>query len=214
MLLVDDDAVVRHSLRGLIDAQDDMRVTGEAADCEAAVERMSTNSIDVVIVEALLPGMGTCGLLDELGRQGREVGVVVLTRAERCEDVLRLVQAGASAYLRKSVPTDEILAAVRSVAAGGHMLEPAVLGAVLEDYSARCRASSRQCASPLSLREREVLTLVAEGLSTKEIATQLHLSHKTIEVHRRRIMQKLDMHKVADLVRYAVREGLVGLDSD
>lgn len=211
-MLVDDDAVVRKSLRDLIDAQHDMRVTGEAGDCGAALRRLQSNSVDVVIAEALLPGMGAVGMLGELRHRGKAVAVIVLTRSERDDDVLRLVQAGAAAYLRKSAGADELLDAVRAVASGGRVLEPAALDAVLNDYCARCRHSCEDRVLPLSQREREVLILVAEGLSTREIATELGLSHKTVEVHRRRIMDKLDLHKVADLVRYAVREGLVGLD--
>jgi DNA-binding NarL/FixJ family response regulator len=212
-MLVDDDAMVRKSLRALIDAEEDMRVTGEACDCRAALRRLQTNSVDVVIAEALLPGIGAAGMLGELRRCGNNVAVVVLTRSERGDDALRLIQAGASAYLRKSVASAELLAAVRAVASGGRVLEPAALHAVLEDYTARCGHASQDRVPPLSSREREVLILVAEGRSTREIAAELGLSHKTIEVHRRRIMDKLDLHKVADLVRYAVREGLVGLDS-
>jgi DNA-binding NarL/FixJ family response regulator len=213
VMLVDDDAVVRKSLRELIGSQADMRVAAEAADCDTALQYMSDAGVDVVVVEALLPGMGTCGLVDEVARCSSDMGVIVLTRSERNEDVLRLMQAGASAYLRKSVPAEELLDAVRSVASGGHVLEQEALEAVLNDYCARCRDSHEPRMSPLTLREREVLTLVAEGRSTKEIAAELCLSHKTIEVHRRRIMDKLDLHKVADLVRYAVREGLVGLET-
>jgi DNA-binding NarL/FixJ family response regulator len=212
VLLVDDDAVVRKSLRDLIDAQADMRVTGEAPDCDTALRRMNANSVDVIIAEAMLPGMGTLGMLDEFKRRGSDVDVLVLTRSERGDDVLRLVQAGAAAYLRKSISSEELLDAVRSVAAGGHVLDPQALAAVLLDYSARCRYTCQERVLPLTMREREVLTLVAEGRSTREIAAELCLSHKTVEVHRRRIMDKLDLHKVADLVRYAVREGLVGLD--
>jgi DNA-binding NarL/FixJ family response regulator len=214
VLLVDDDAVARRSLHDLIDAQTDMQVTGEAADCAAALRRISAKCADVVVVEALLPDMATCGLVDALAHRDGEVGVVVLTRSERNDDVLRLVQAGASAYLRKSVPAEEVLTAVRSVASGGHVLEQEALDVVLKDYCARCRNTSEPRLLPLTLREREVLTLVAEGRSTKEIAAQLCLSSKTVEIHRRHIMDKLGLHKVADLVRYAVREGLVGLDAD
>ena len=212
VLLADDDAVVRKSLHGLIDAQRDMQVAGEAGDCGAALRRLQGNSVDVMIAEAQLPGMGAVGMLGELRHSGNGVAVVILTRSERDEDVLRLVQAGAAAYLRKSAPSAELLDAVRAVASGGRVLEPAALDAVLEDYCARCRRACEDHVLPLSEREREVLTLVAQGLSTREIATKLGLSHKTIEVHRSHIMDKLDLHKVADLVRYAVREGLVGLD--
>jgi DNA-binding NarL/FixJ family response regulator len=157
--------------------------------------------------------MGTTALLEELRHRGSQAGVIVLTRSERDSDVLRLVQAGASAYLRKAGSTDDLVSAVRLIAAGGHVLEPQALDVVLEDYCARCRRTCDVKVSALTLRELEVLTLVAEGRSTKEIAAQLCLSQKTVEVHRRRIMHKLELHKVADLVRYAIREGLVGLNS-
>ena len=212
VVLVDDDVFVRKGLRTLIEAQDDMWVVGEAADVEDAVDCVTAEGADVVVAEARFRERGAGGLLDELRRRGLDVGVIVLTRSERGDDVLRLVQAGAAAYLSKTGSSAELLAAVRTVASGGHVLESHALDAVLQDYCTRCHYPGGEKTPTLTLREREVLTLVAEGRSTRQIAAELSLSHKTIEVHRRRIMDKLDLHKVADLVRYAVREGLVSLD--
>jgi DNA-binding NarL/FixJ family response regulator len=212
VVLVDDDVFVRKGLRTLIEAQPDMHVLGEAGDVEDAVDCVTAEAASVVVAEARFRERGAVGLLDELRRRGLDVGVVVLTRSERDDDVLRLVQAGASAYLRKTGSSSDLLLAVRTVAAGGHMLEPQALDAVLHDYCSRSHHACGEKTTALTLREREVLTLVAEGRSTRQIAEELSLSHKTIEVHRRRIMDKLGMHKVADLVRYAVREGLVNLD--
>jgi two-component system response regulator NreC len=212
VVLVDDDAFVRQGLRALFDAQPDMDVLGEAADCDEALGLMDSADAQVIVAEARFPGRGCLGLLDGLRRLRLQAAVVVLTREERSDDVPRLVQAGAAAYLSKSASTAQILEAVRTVAEGGHVLDPQALDVLLQDYHSRLRLSGRQRAHLLTMREREVLTLVAEGHTTREIAAELSLSAKTVEVHRRRIMDKLHMHKAADLVRYAVREGLVGMD--
>lgn len=212
VVLVDDEAFARKGLRALIDAQPDMRVAAETADGLAALERVCEGGVHVVVAAATLPGLGAAELLCELRRRDLAVGVIVLTHPAAADDALRIVQAGASGYLLKSSSPAEVLEAVRTVHAGGRVLEPHALNAVLRDYTARCGDAPMGKCQALTVREREVLTLVAEGLSTREIAEQLSLSHKTVEVHRRRIMCKLGRHKVADLVRYAVREGLVSLD--
>ena len=212
VVLVDRDVSTRREIRALIDAQPDMQVVGEASVCDEAVALVRTKNAHVVIAEMSSPGNGCFHLLDNLDRQGLRVGLIALADSEQGEDVLRLVHAGASACLRKSPPFEEVVAAVRSVADGGHVLEPSALDAVLQDYTARCRGVSDKKTPALSPRECDVLALIAEGRSSREIAVELHLSHKTVEVHRRRIMVKLRRHKIADLVRYAVREGLVALD--
>jgi DNA-binding NarL/FixJ family response regulator len=152
-------------------------------------------------------------LLDELRRQGTPVGLLVLTRSERDDDVLHLVQAGATAYLRKTASATELAAAVRAVASGGRVLDQQALKVVLKDYRIRCWRRDAQTTTPLTAREREVLILVAEGCTTREIAAGLSLSHKTVEAHRSRLMGKLGARRMADLVRYALQEGLVGLSS-
>jgi DNA-binding NarL/FixJ family response regulator len=213
VVLVDDDAAARRMIRTLIDSQADMQVTGEASDCDDATELVKARGAHVVVAASKLAGTGCADLLEDLRRQGLTAGLIVLTDdSERDEDVLRLVQAGAAAYLRKSGPPEEVVGAIRVVADGGRALEPSALEAVLKDYRARCCHDRGETTEALSVREREVLTLVAEGHSNREIANALSLSHKTVEVHRRSIMIKLHRHRVADLVRYAVREGLVTLD--
>jgi len=212
VVLVDNEAFARNGLKALIDAQPDMRVAAETADGRAALERVCEGGVNIVVAEAALPGLGAAELLGELRRRDLAVGVIVLTHPGASDDALRLIQAGAAGYLLKSTPPAELLDAVRTVHAGGRVLEPHALNAVLSDYTARCGPAPVDRCQALTAREREVLTMVAEGLSTREIAEQLSLSHKTVEVHRRRIMCKLGLHKVADLVRYAVREGLVSID--
>ncbi len=213
VVLIDDNVVTRESVRALIDAQPDMYVVGEASACSQGADLVRTQDARVVIVGSRSPSKGCSDLLDEFHAQGLGAGLIVLTEdSEQNGDVLHLVQAGASAYLRKSGVVEEVVGAIRIVADGGHVLEPGALDTVLKDYCARCSQDGEEKTAELSVREREVLTLVAQGRSTREIAAELGLSHKTVEVHRRNIMVKLHRHRVADLVRYAVREGLVTLD--
>ena len=122
------------------------------------------------------------------------------------------MQVGVSAYLAKTVSSHELLDAVRTVCDGGRVLDPRALDAVLRDYAQRCQETEGRSPSALTVREREVLTLVAEGHSNQEIADLLRLSRKTVEVHRHNLMLKLGIHRTADLVRHAIREGLVVLD--
>jgi DNA-binding NarL/FixJ family response regulator len=212
VLVVDHDAFARQGIKALVDAQPDMEVVGEASDCDETLELVKTTRARVVITEARITGRHCSELMDDLRRQEQPVGLIVLTDSGQGEDVLSAVRAGAAAYLRKSCLPAEVVDAVRVVADGGHVLEPCALDVVLRDYSARSHRTDHEKTNALSHREREVLTHIAEGRSTREIATDLGLSHKTVEVHRSRIMNKLQLHKAAHLVRYAVREGLVSLD--
>jgi DNA-binding NarL/FixJ family response regulator len=211
VVLVDDDVFARLALKDQIDAQPDIRVVGTASNCEEAIDVLRSTNARVVIAEARLPGSGCMDLLDKLRSEGVAVGLLVLTRSERGGDVLRLVQAGATAHLRKSVSSSELAAAVRAVATGGRVLDQQAFDAVLRDYRIRCGRRSGGQASTLTPREQQVLTLVAEGCSTREIAARLELSSKTIESHRPRLMEKLGARRMADLVRHALREGLVGV---
>jgi DNA-binding NarL/FixJ family response regulator len=123
-----------------------------------------------------------------------------------------VVRVGVSAYLSKTVSSDQLLDAVRIVCAGGRVLEPRALDVVLRDYAQRCHEAEGPTQNELTAREREVLTLVAEGHSSRQIADLLRLSHKTVETHRHNLMAKLGIHSAADLVKHAVREGMVILD--
>ena len=210
--LVDDHAIERQGLRALVDAQPDMEVVAEACDGVDALAFMDSAAPDVVITETNMPRMGGVELIGRLRRRHPHVKVVVLTRQERSESMLRVVQVGVSAYLAKTVSSHELLDAVRTVCDGGRVLDPRALDAVLRDYAQRCQETEGRSPSALTVREREVLTLVAEGHSNQEIADLLRLSRKTVEVHRHNLMLKLGIHRTADLVKHAIREGLVVLD--
>jgi DNA-binding NarL/FixJ family response regulator len=213
VLLVDDHAIERQGVRSLLDAQPDIRVVAEAGDGLEALPMVGQCHPDVVITETIMPRMNGLELTGQLLRRYPDLKVLVLTRNDREDCVLRLVQAGAGGYLLKTVDRTDLLSALRAVVRGGRVLQPTALEAVLDDYLQRVREpSSRRYAVELTAREREVLKLIAEGNTNQDIADLLCLSRKTVETHRSNIMDKLDLHKVTDLVKYAIREGLVGLD--
>ncbi len=213
VLLVDDHAIERQGVRSLLDAQPDIRVVAEAGDGLEALPLISQCHPDVVVTETIMPRMNGLELTGQLQRRYPDLKVLVLTRNDREDCVLRLVQAGAGGYLLKTVDRSDLLAALRYVVNGGRVLQPDALEAVLDDYLQRVREpSARRYAVELTPREREVLKLIAEGNTNQDIADLLCLSRKTVETHRSNIMDKLDLHKVTDLVKYAIREGLVGLD--
>ena len=213
VLLVDDHAIERQGVRSLLDAQPDIRVVAEAGDGLEALPMVGQCHPDVVITETIMPRMNGLELTGQLLRRYPDLKVLVLTRNDREDCVLRLVQAGAGGYLLKTVDRADLLSALRAVVRGARVLQPTALEAVLDDYLQRVREpSSRRYAVELTPREREVLKLIAEGNTNQDIADLLCLSRKTVETHRSNIMDKLDLHKVTDLVKYAIREGLVGLD--
>jgi DNA-binding NarL/FixJ family response regulator len=213
ILLVDDHAIERQGVRALLDVQPDMTVVGEAPDGLEALPLVGICQPDVIVTETIMPRMNGLELTGQVLRRYPQIKVLALTRNDRKDCVLRLVQAGASGYLLKTVSTDELVSAVRAVIGGAQVLQPSALEAVLHDYLARVHDPlAHRPAEELTAREREVLKLIAEGNSNQDIAELLCLSRKTVETHRGNIMEKLKLHKVTDLVKYAIREGLVGLD--
>ena len=213
ILLVDDHAIERQGVRSLLEVQPDICVVGEAGDGLEALPLVGSCHPDVVITETIMPRMNGLELTGQILRRYPDLKVLVLTRNEREDCLLRLVQAGAGGYLLKTIETTDLLAAVRAVVSGGRVLQPKALEAVLDDYLHRVHEpSARRYAVELTAREREVLKLIAEGNTNQDIAELLCLSRKTVETHRSNIMDKLDMHKVTDLVKYAIRQGLVSLD--
>jgi two-component system response regulator NreC len=200
-------------VRSLLDAQPDIQVVAEAGDGLEALPLVSQCHPDVVVTETIMPRMNGLELTGQLLRRYPDLKVLVLTRNDREDCVLRLVQAGANGYLLKTIDRSELLSAVRAVVHGGRVLQPAALETVLDDYLQRVREpSARRYSVELTAREREVLKLIAEGNTNQDIADLLCLSRKTVETHRSNIMDKLNLHKVTDLVKYAIRDGLVGLD--
>jgi DNA-binding NarL/FixJ family response regulator len=211
ILLADDHKIIRDGLSALLGAEPGFEVIGEAEDGLQVVERSAELRPDVVVMDLSMPGLNGIDATRRL-REGEDPPrVVVLSMHSDRRFVLGALKAGASAYLLKDGGFRELVSVVRDVAAGGIRLSPQITDTVVHDYI-RLAAAEDAPADPLSPRERAVLQLLAEGGSTKEIAAKLGVSVKTVESHRKQVMDKLDLRSVAELTKYAIRAGLTTLD--
>jgi DNA-binding NarL/FixJ family response regulator len=208
ILLADDHTVLRESLAAVLRTSNDCIVVGEASDGVEAIERAMTLQPDLAIVDISMPRLSGIEVTRRIVSQLSRTRVLVLTMHEEEEYVLHMIRAGAAGYLVKRAATSELLAAVRAIAAGGVHFGPHAAKALAMQLQHPEALSSDPYGS-LSPREREVLHLVVEGLSTKEIARKLEITVKTAENHRCRILEKLDVRNSAELVRYAMRKHLV-----
>jgi two-component system, NarL family, response regulator NreC len=206
VVLVDDHAVVRSGLRLLLGAQDDIDVVGEAGNAKDAVFRARAFKPDLILLDVVMPGESGIDVLPKLLKESPESKVLVLSMQDDPSYVREAFAAGASGYVLKEAIDEEVVAAVRKIAAGGRYVHPA-LGARMVAAEAEERAAAE--ADPLSEREREVLRLLALGHTNHEIAQKLYISVRTAESHRAHIMQKLRLSTRAELVRYALSHGLL-----
>ena len=213
VLLVDDHALIREGLRSLLEKQPDVQVVGEAEDGRRAHELVAELSPDIVIMDVTMPRLGGIEATRQITSEFPSVKVIALSIHSKRRFVADMLSAGAAGYILKECLFDELVQAIQAVAAGGRYLSPRITDVVVDDYVKRLSGGVDSPLASLTGREREVLQLVAEGKSTKQIAVELHVSTKTIEANRRQIMEKLDMHSVADLTKYAIREGITALDT-
>jgi two-component system, NarL family, response regulator NreC len=206
VIVVDDHAVVRSGLKLLLSGQDDIEVVGEAGDAKGAIFEARSAKPDVILLDVVMPGASGIDVTPQLLHEHPEAKVLILSMQDDPRYVREAFEAGAAGYVLKEAADSEVVAAVREVAGGGRYVNPA-LGArlVAADTAARKRADE----DPLSDREREVLRLLALGHTNQEIAKMLYISVRTAETHRAHIMQKLSLHSRADLVRYALANGLL-----
>ena len=205
VVIVDDHAVLRAGLRTLLDLQPDMEVVGEAAEGLEAVERVKRLEPDVVLMDISLPGMEGLEVAKKLKKTHPDVKVIILTMHEDRRYLYSALKAGASGYVVKRAADTELIDAIRAAYRGDVFLHPSMAKIVAEDYVEQAGTEKG-----LSDREREVLRLIAEGRTYKEMAKLLAVSVKTIETYRERIKEKLGLHTRAELVRYALEKGLVG----
>ena len=212
VLLADDHEIVRVGLRVLIERLGGMAVVAEADSGRAAVQLAKKLKPAVVLMDISMPDLNGVDATRQMVAAAPGVKVIALSMHADTRYVAGMLQAGARGYLLKESMADEIGRAVQAVLAGEVYLARKIAGVVVQDYVQRL-ASEEGASSPLTGREREVLQLVAEGRSTKGIAAHLHVSIKTIETHRSQIMDKLDLHSVAELTKYAIRQGLTSLDA-
>jgi two-component system response regulator NreC len=206
VLVVDDHAVVRSGLRLLIDAEDDMQTVGEAGTVRDAIFEARSANPDLILMDVVMPGESGLEGLPKLLHEHPDVKVLVLSMQDDPRYLREAFAAGASGYVLKEAADSEVVTAIREVAAGGRYVHPE-LGARL--IAAEAEAERQAAADPLSDREREVLRLLALGYTNQEIAKQLYISVRTAETHRAHVMQKLRLGSRAELVRYAIAQGLL-----
>ena len=212
VLLVDDHAIIREGLRSLLEKQPDMEVVADTDDGRKAFDFVRELLPDIVIMDITMPGLNGIEATRQIITKFPKVKVIALSIHSKRRYVTDMLSAGASGYILKECLFDELVQAIRAIVAGGRYLSPRITDVVINDYVKRLSTVADSPLQSLSVREREVLQLVAEGRSTKQIALELHVSTKTIEANRRQIMDKLDIHSVAELTKYAVREGLTTLE--
>ncbi len=209
VLIVDDHAILREGVRSLLALQKDIEVVGEAVDGVAALRRVGELNPDVVLMDIAMPGMDGIEATRRIKQTSPQTKVLILTQHDNKEYVFSVLQAGASGYVLKRSGGAEVVAAIRGVHEEGAFLPPRVAKEVMSHY---VRPPAEDPEAPhLTEREKQVLVLLGENKSNREIAQQLSLSVKTVMVHRANIMGKLGVHSRTDLVKYAIRQGLVSL---
>jgi DNA-binding NarL/FixJ family response regulator len=207
LVIAEDHETVREGLLLILKAQPDIEVIGEAHDGRSAIEVTKSLNPDIVLMDVSMPRLNGLKATQELSKCCPHVKVLTLTRHKDDGYLQQLLRAGAAGYVLKQSPSSELLHAIRAIASGGRYLDPAVAGKVVGGYVARTAGKSLTKQGEPSEREAEVLRLVAWGFSNKEIAAQLDISVKTVEVHKANSMRKLGMSSRIDVVRYAILQG-------
>lgn len=206
VLLADDHALVRAGLQALLDKTPDIQVVGQSGDGLQTLELVESTSPDVVLLDISMPGLNGMEVLERLRLTHPQVRVIILTIHDDPAYAVGAVRAGANGYLPKKAAGEELAAAMRAVMQGDTYLSPEISKESLADYKAAVNEGRNEELTP---RQLDVLRMIAEGYSTKEIARGLNISAKTVETHRALLMQRLDIYDVASLVRYAIKTGLV-----
>ena len=212
ILLADDHTLFRQGVRTLLASETDMEVVGEAADGSAAAERAAELKPDVVLLDIGMPGPSSFETTRQIKRNRPETKVLFLTMYDDEDYLLEGMEVGANGYVLKDSPALQLVAAVRDVYRGGSYLSPRMLSQLVNDFRTRVKTTDRTPRfASLTPREKEVLKMLAEGNSVKEVATQLNLSVKTVEAHKFNLMRKLDIHNKAHLVQYAIQKKVIQL---
>jgi DNA-binding NarL/FixJ family response regulator len=213
ILLVDDHQMMREGLRLLLEKERGVRVVGDAADGRSAIEKARQLSPDVVVMDIGLPGLNGIEATRQIIAAAPGVKVIALSMHSDKRYVIEMLRAGAAAFLLKNCASEEFVEAIRAVQLNQRFLSQGI-AETLVDHVVRetAEGGAGTAFTDLTSREREVLQLLAEGMSSKQIAAELHVAVKTVETYRRDIMNKLDLHSVAELTRYAIKQGLTSLE--
>jgi len=210
ILLADDQGIVRRGMRALLESEPGMDVVGEASDGQEALRLCEVVDPDVLILDVAMPKLNGIDVAAQAMKRRPDLKVIVLSMYADESYVVRALSAGARAYLLKEATDDDLLPAVRAVAAGRSFFSPAISAMLLEDYMRHLQQRGLEDSYHLLTdREREVLQLLAEGRANKEVAAALDVGLSTVETHRANLMQKLDLHNTAEIVLYAVRKRII-----
>lgn len=209
LLVVDDHAVVRSGLRMLLENERDVEIVGEASSASEAMEVALKLRPMVILMDIGLPDLSGIDATREIKKRTPDISIVALTIHEDEEYFFKMLEAGASGYVPKRAAPEELITAIRAAATGQVYLYPSLAKLLVRDFLDGGRAAGEQTSSDLTDREQEVLTYLAEGANNSEIATSLVISPKTVARHRENIMRKLNLHSRAELVRYAIRKGII-----
>jgi two-component system response regulator NreC len=212
IILADDHKIIREGLRSLIEKQPDMEVIAEAQDGLMTVNLVQKLKPDVVIMDIGMPEMNGIDATTKITTEYKTVKVIALSMHSDRRFVMQMLKAGAAGYLLKDSAFEELVSAIHAVITKQHYLSQKITDVVVQEYLQNLPRNESTVFTVLTAREREVLQLIAEGKSTKQTASVLNVSVKTIETHRQQIMEKLDMRSIAQLTKYAIREGLTSLE--
>jgi two-component system nitrate/nitrite response regulator NarL len=210
VLVADDHPVVRKGLQSCLARPGHIRLVGEAADGDEALRKVRELKPDVVLMDISMPGMNGLAVTEILRKELPEIKVLVLSVQRNKDAIFRVIQAGAHGYVSKEAPSEDVIRAIESVHEGEPFFSEEIARAALNEFVHS--GGKKEPFSQLTSREREVLVLIAEGKSNKEVADQLGIGVRTIETHRERIMRRLNIHSVAGLTKYAIANGLVSLE--
>lgn len=212
VIIADDHQILRDGLRTVLEDENDIEVVGEADNGWDTVRLVKRIEPDVVIMDVAMPDLNGVEATRQIRTSGVSSKVLALSMHSDSRYVKGMLQAGASGYMLKDCAAEELMQAIRTVVSNRVYVSPGIAGVIVKDYVQHLSGEASPRTPILTSREREVLQLLAEGRSTAQIAERIHVSVKTVETHRKRLMDKLDLHSIAALTKYAIREGITSLD--
>jgi len=213
IMIADDHPILREGLKAFLGLSNNMEVVGDASTGKEVLEKVSKILPDIILMDIAMPEMDGIETTQHVTEKYADVKVIILSQHDNREYVVSAIKAGASGYILKKAVSADIISGIEAVYNGGYFFNPAVAKTVVEDYLARFTGSqNKNYCDRLSVREQEVLKLIAEGHSSNEIAQKLFISAKTVLGHRTNIMEKLDIHNRTELVKYAIRKGIIKAD--
>ncbi len=205
-MVVDDHAIMREGIRALLEVHDDMEIVGEASEGNEAIEKAKELAPDIIIMDIAMPGMDGLEATRRIKKINAKAKVLILTQYGNREFILSAIKAGVAGYVLKAELSSELVSAITAIYKGDSFLCPTATAALIDDYR---QQSSIEPYDSLTNREREILKLIAEGHTSREIAGRLRISLKTVLGHRTKIMEKLDLHNRTELIKYSIRKGLI-----